>query len=101
MQKNDDLKQKIIYAQQARIRNIENPQLHDSGMELDQVIQYDIGVGEYTIWRGISYTDFPQQINVEKHVLILIMMIINVLSILLNVVGIIYTQKLTCRDWVQ
>ena len=51
--------QKLMNAQQEIITNIENAQLHESGMELDQVIQYDIGVGEYTIWRGKSYIDLP------------------------------------------
>ena len=55
-----------MYAQQEIITNIENAQLHESGMELDQVIQYEIGVGEYTIWRGKSYIDLLQWISVKK-----------------------------------
>ena len=53
-----------MYAQQEIITHIENVQLHESGMESDQVIQYEIGVGEYTIWRGKSY--LPQWISVKK-----------------------------------
>ena len=90
--------QKIINAQQEIITNIENPQLHKFGMELDQVIQYEIGVGEYTIWRGRSYIDVPEWISV-KNVSILIIMTTNVLGILLHVVGIIHTQKLTRKDY--
>ena len=55
-----------MYAQQEIITNIENAQLHESGMELDQVIQYEIGVGEYTIWRGKIYNDLPQWIRIKK-----------------------------------
>ena len=47
-----DLLQKLINAQQEIITNIENAQLHESGMELDQAMQYYIWVGEYAIWRG-------------------------------------------------
>ena len=39
-------------AQQEILTNMENAQLHESGMELGQVIQYEIGVCEYAIWRG-------------------------------------------------
>ena len=35
-------------------------------MELEQVIQYEIGVGEHAIWRGRSYIDLPLWISVEK-----------------------------------
>ena len=35
-------------------------------MELEQVIQYEIGVGEYTIWRGRSYIELPSWISVKK-----------------------------------
>ena len=55
-----------MYAQQEIITHIENAQLHESGMESDQVIQYEIGVGEYKIWRGKSYIDLPQWISVKK-----------------------------------
>ena len=58
--------QKLINVQQETITNIENAQLHESGMELDQVIQDEIGVGEYAIWRGQSYIDLPLWISVEK-----------------------------------
>jgi len=44
--------QKLMNAQQEKITNIENVQLHESGMELDQVVQYEVGVGEYVVWRG-------------------------------------------------
>jgi hypothetical protein len=47
------------------ITHIENA-LHESGIELDQAIQYEIGVGEYTIWRGRSHTDVPQWMSVKK-----------------------------------
>ena len=60
------MKQKSICAQQEIVTNIENAQLHASGMELDQVVQYEIGVGEYTIRRGKSYIDLPQWISVNK-----------------------------------
>ena len=46
--------------------NIENAQLHECGMGLDQAIQYEIGVGEYTIRRGRSYIDLPSWISVKK-----------------------------------
>ena len=36
-----DLMQKLINAQQEIITNIENVQLQESGMELDQAIQYE------------------------------------------------------------
>ena len=55
-----------MYAQQDIITNIDNAQLHESGMELDQVIQYEIGVGEYIKWRGKSYIDLQQWISVKK-----------------------------------
>ena len=55
-----------MYAQQEIITDIKNGQLHESGMELDQVIQYEISVGEYTIWRGKSYIDLQQWISVKK-----------------------------------
>ena len=64
--KTDDLNQKLLKAQQEVITNIENAQLHESGMELEQVIQYEIGVGEYTIWRGRSYIELPSWISVKK-----------------------------------
>ena len=64
--KNNDLMQKLMYAQQEIITHIENAQVHESGMELEQVIQYEIGVGEYTIWRGKSYIDLPQWISDKK-----------------------------------
>ena len=51
--KSDDLKQKLMYSQQEIGTNIEHAQIHESGMELDQAIQCEIGVGEYIIWRGI------------------------------------------------
>ena len=35
-------------------------------MELDHVIHCEIGVGEYTIWRGRSYIDLPSWISVKK-----------------------------------
>ena len=35
-------------------------------MELDHVIQGEIGVGEYVIWRGTSYIDLPLWISVKK-----------------------------------
>ena len=64
--RHDDLMQKLINVQQETITNIEHAQLHESGMELDQVIQYEIGVGEYTIYRGKTYIDLPQWISVKK-----------------------------------
>ena len=51
---NHGLMQKPVNAQQEIITNIENAQSHESGMELDQVIQYEIGVGEYIIWGGVG-----------------------------------------------
>ena len=89
-----------MYAHQEIITHIENVQVHESGMELDQVTQYEIGVGESTIWRGKSAIDLSQWISVKKLVLILIRMIIYVLSILLHVAGIIHIRKLIRRDWV-
>jgi len=53
-------------AQQEIITHIENSQLHESGMELEQVIQYEIGFGEYAIWRGRGYIDLPLWITVTK-----------------------------------
>ena len=64
--KTDDFNKKLLKAQQEVITNIENAQLHESGMELEQVIQYEIGVGEYTIWRGRSYIELPSWISVKK-----------------------------------
>ena len=29
--------------------------------------RYEIGVGEYAIWRGRSYIDLPLWINVKRH----------------------------------
>ena len=66
--RNDDLHQKLLKAQQEVITHIENAQLHESGMELDQVIQYAVGIGENTSWRGRSYIDLPSWISVKKHV---------------------------------
>ena len=57
-----------MYAQQEIITNIENTQLHESGMELDLVIQYEIGDGEYAIWRWKSYFDLPLWMSVKRHV---------------------------------
>ena len=62
--RNDDLNLKLPKAKQQIRTNIENAQLHESGMELDQVIQYEIGVGEYTIWWGRSYIVLPECISV-------------------------------------
>ena len=53
-------------AQQEVITNIENSQLHESGMELEQVILYEIGGGGYTIWWGKSYIDLPSWVTVKK-----------------------------------
>ena len=35
-------------------------------MELDQAFQYEMGVGEYAIWRGRNYVDLPSWISVKK-----------------------------------
>ena len=53
-------------AQQKIITNIENAQLHESGMALEHVTSYQIGVGESTMWRGRSYIDLPSWNNVKK-----------------------------------
>ena len=64
--RHDGLNQKLLNAQEEIITNIENAQLHESGMEFDQVIQYERGVGEYTIWRGRSCIDLPSWIRVKN-----------------------------------
>jgi len=51
--------QKLMNAQQEMTTNVENVQLHESCMELDQVIQYEIGIGEDAIWRATSYIHLP------------------------------------------
>jgi len=58
--------QKLMNAQQEIITDIDNSQLHEPGVELGQVIQYEIGVREYAIWRGTSYIDLPSWISVKR-----------------------------------
>ena len=58
--------QKVMNAQQEIMTHIENSQLHGSVMELEQLIQYEIGVDEYAIWRGRSYIDLLVWISVKK-----------------------------------
>jgi len=66
--RNYDLMQKLLNTQQEITTHIGNSHLHESGTELDIVIQYEIGVGEHIIWRGRSYIDLPLWISVKKHV---------------------------------
>ena len=65
--------------------NIENAQLHDSGLVIEYIITFKIGHGGFRIPSGRSYIDLQLWIKNKKGVYIFKMMRTDVLCMLFNV----------------